>query len=186
MLTLNLLPPEEKKSLNIQIANRRLLIVGLAIIFNLLIFISALGLIWFSLTLKLKNNQQELTALRHKLSLENFLPLQEKIQQINNKLETLNKIQIDHKYYSRILEHLLTLIPAETKIKTIDINENRINLQGFAPRRELVIQLKQNLETRPIFENIQSPIENFLKSTDIDFIFSFNLKKNAFTILNDQ
>lgn len=52
-----------------------------------------------------------------------------------------------------------------------------VNLKGFAPKREQVILFEKNLKGERTFVVSQPPLQNILKSTKVDFEFTFKIKK---------
>lgn len=53
----------------------------------------------------------------------------------------------------------------------------QVKILGFAPDRQQVIEFKEKLEAEKSFTNVISPLQNILKSKNIDFEFTFRIKK---------
>lgn len=52
-----------------------------------------------------------------------------------------------------------------------------ITLSGHAATREQVLLIESALKNDPLFSNVPSPLQNIIKPTEIDFSFTFRLKK---------
>lgn len=179
MITLNLLSPEEKKIILAEQTNRRIIFWGVNLVTALLIFIILLSFIYVSISIKSKIAETDFKNAQAKFKIEGLQNLQTEIKQMNAQIKNLDKIQTEHKYYSQALEKIIDIIPVNALIKKISINQNQVTVEGFSPSRETVLLIRQNLEKSPLFEKIESPIANLLKPTDIDFRFSFTLKKES-------
>lgn len=186
MITINLLPPEEKQLIALWQINRRIIFFGINILIALLIFIILLSTIYFVINTKAKNAEANFKNLQTKLRMEGFQDLQTKIKQTNQQLKNLDKIQNEHKYYSQILSKIIEIISAPSQaptdydarvfIKTISINQNQTTIEGFAANRASVSAIKQSLEQSPDFAKLESPLSNFIKPFNIDFRFTFVIK----------
>lgn len=51
----------------------------------------------------------------------------------------------------------------------------QIALTGFAPRTEDLLQIRESLEQDPLFRNVHFPPANWIRATNIDFSFDFEL-----------
>ena len=100
------------------------------------------------------------------------------IKDLNNKLTLIenaqnNKFVISEKVINAII---LKKIP---KIKITDISyENdslkgkKISIQGNAPSREILLLFRQALEDSVAFKQVDLPISNFVKGSNIQFYLS--------------
>ncbi len=109
------------------------------------------------------------------------VPDQEALAVINDLNAKLAVIEDAKKKDFRISQDVLSAIIAKKSpsIKITDVsysNEplkgNRVSLQGVAPSREILLTFRQALEDDPMFKNVDLPVSNFVKGSDIKFFLS--------------
>jgi len=100
-----------------------------------------------------------------------------KIRQINSKLNFITRIQNDFIYWSKLVEELAKITPADVSFHLIKANANdkTINIKGRAKLRDSLLSFKQNMENSSTFNNIDFPLKNILEKNDIDFEINANL-----------
>lgn len=187
MITLNLLPSKEKRNLYLKKVNWLLRIYAGQFLIALFIFALLLGLIWFFLSSQIKIVDKELGSYEVGVKKEALLELNQKIAKANLQISAVEQLQKEHQYYSLLLEEIITLIPAGARLENINIQKqaatkkepakNKIALTGYAPVRNNVLQIKEGLEKSIYFTDIESPLSNFVKATDINFNFSGIIKE---------
>ena len=175
---INLIPKEEKKKI----------IKGFY--YKLLILFLVLGGVSFLISLVAILPSYFLSSVRNnivnaKLEMQKSepVPLPDQqtllaIKDLNNKLTLIenaqnNKFVISEKVINAII---LKKIP---KIKITDISyENdslkgkKISIQGNAPSREILLLFRQALEDSVAFKQVDLPISNFVKGSNIQFYLS--------------
>lgn len=57
-----------------------------------------------------------------------------------------------------------------------DLKSRQVSLAGFAPTREKLLNLRENLEKEKTFDDIYFPPENWLSPADINFSATFKTK----------
>lgn len=176
MITLNILPPEEKEIIATQQALRKILVMGSLSLVFILIFLLLLSSIWLLLTVQLKSTEAIFKEAEASAQGKAFQELRKEINKINQQLQNVDQLQNKTRNYSFVLERLTELVPPGIRFKNIFINENDIFLKGHATTREALISFKDVLEKSPYFEEIKSPLSNFLKQREIEFSFSFKIK----------
>ena len=60
--------------------------------------------------------------------------------------------------------------------RVVEKEIRKVDILGFAPKREQVLQIEEALEKESEFSNLVSPIENIISPTDINFSFTFEIK----------
>lgn len=176
MLTLNLLPPEEKKKIQGIQAQRKILgLGGMGLIF-ILVFLTLLSSIW--LFLAIQQNSAETIHQNIQADHQNasFQELENKIKQINERLSYAESLNEHPLSYPLALERLVALAPSEIKFTSLSFNQNKASLDGFAPVRQSLLVFKDALSQSPHFGSIDMPLTNFLKQADTDFIVNFEIK----------
>lgn len=172
MITLNLLPPIQRTEIKreaIYLAIENSLTV-------LLLVLIALALILFFAKKILENNFKELATQGIQTTIETS-GLNRKIQDINGTLKIIEGIQ---KKSRNILPFVLEFglptqtgqfVPEKIKINSLQINleENTINIKGWASTRSDLLRFKENLESSDKFTGVKIPLTNLLERRDVEF-----------------
>jgi Tfp pilus assembly protein PilN len=177
---INLLPPQYKQELKKEENLKLVLILG--IIF--LIFLISLTLILLAIKIYIGEQVESLKFLiekeREKSETRQNLELREKIEKTSQTISKLESFYEEKIYFSAILENIFQTIPEGVYLTSLTIVEKeniaQISLSGFAPTREILFELKNNLESKKQFSEINFPPQNWLKPTNIDFTATFKIK----------
>ncbi|MEK7202802.1 MAG: PilN domain-containing protein, partial [Patescibacteria group bacterium] len=94
-----------------------------------------------------------------------------KIGEINSRLKFVSTIQDDFVVWSKIIQDLSIIIPANISLDIIkvDLTNKNIKLRGIAKQRSGLLELKNNLEKSNTYTNIEFPVKNLLEKENIDF-----------------
>jgi hypothetical protein len=116
--------------------------------------------------------------------LQKFSSLEDNAK-VKNLLTEKNALILDYKTLSqsipknsKVIRAFAPLVPEGVSIKQMKISvpNKQIEIYGYALTRELVIKLYDNLvEQKQLFPNIDYPLENVAKPTEINFHFTFNI-----------
>lgn len=175
---INLIPNQEKKKMAADFYLRLFtiffVVIALAFFVGTLLLVPA-----YSLSLTQKNTISE------KLEIEKELPLFKSNQEVlstvrdlNIKINLLEKVNTDKFIVSeRVIDEIILKKMSDIKINQISyeknfLNEKSIYVQGNAPSRERLLVFRQMLENNPLFSEIDLPISNFIKGTNISFSLS--------------
>jgi len=172
------LPPAEKRVLELEQIQRWILFYGLGVLAILIVFAVLLSGIWSFMLMQQKSLVSDFESIQSNTSWgQTLLSQRESIKKTNQALEKISQIQKDHQYYSRLLIGLADLIPPGVRLESLSVDkQGQLAFYGFAPRRELVVALKQNLEKSALFENIESPLSNLTKQAAVNFQFKLKFK----------
>ncbi len=178
MLTINLLPPQEKESLRMIKTNRLLFSYGLAGFFLLLVFCSLLVSTLIFLNIQVKGMEKMTLNEEKNSSTVALKNMEADIVSTNKKLAVIDKVQSEKKIFSTILEDLASLAPDGVQFYNLSYDgaTSRATLDGHALDRQNFISFKDALANDPRFGEIDSPLSNLIKSTDNDFRISFLVK----------
>ena len=104
------------------------------------------------------------------------------IRDLNKKLGLIrntenNKFTISGKVINAILlkkmsSVKITNISYESNSKNGSLQSKKISIQGTAPSREILLLFRQALENSPYFKQVDLPISNFIKGSNIQFYLS--------------
>jgi Tfp pilus assembly protein PilN len=176
MIELNLLPPEEKQEIAGQKAFRKALISGSLSLIFVLIFLAILSSIWLYSLIQLRSIQGIAKELEATPQNQAFGDIKKQIDDINQKLQSFSKLKSQEKDYSFYLEKLIELANPSIKFSSVSFDGSKVSLSGQALTREALLAFKDALGGSSFFQNINTPLSNFLKQNNIDFTFSFELK----------
>ncbi len=179
---INLIPKAEKKK-NIASFYYKLLILFLLVMgFSALVASMAILPAYFVSSVKNKIVDTKL-----EIQKKEPVPLLDRqtltvIKDINGKLNLIetasrNKFVVSQKVIDAIL------FQKTSKIKISDIfyennssdklsSKKKISIQGIAPSREVLLSFRRALENSPAFKQVDLPISNFVKGSNIQFYLS--------------
>jgi len=105
--------------------------------------------------------------------------LEKNITEANQKISNLNSFYQNQIDLTEVLEKISFLLPLNVYLTDFSYQKEKklITLEGFAKTREDFLEFKKSLEVEKGFSNLNSPISNLVKPTDIDFYITFNLVK---------
>jgi type II secretory pathway component PulL len=178
MLTLNLLPPEEKESLRLDKVVRAAVFWGRLFLFLICVFAALLATVWLYLSVQIWAMEKLVDVERGGSSSLAARELELKIANVNGKMKLLDDLQSGRVPLVDILKNLATAVPAGVRFDTIafDAKNRKAILTGRASTREQLIAFQKKIEGSPLFSKVESPVANFIKSENIDFNFSFLIK----------
>lgn len=178
MIKINLLPPEEKENLKLQETRRWIIFYGNSILISSGFFAALLIIVLIFVSTQLKNANLDLAAAQTSFQGQDLKAQQDLIKDLDNKLAKIDKMQKEKKQISDILISLSNITPEETRLNSLSINnKNELVISGFAKNRENIIRFKEILENSSLFENIENPLSNLIKQTDIDFTFNMKISQ---------
>jgi len=166
MLVLNLISEEFRKKIRL----KHFYQITKKINYILIIFAIFVAVILLSAMIILQNNFIE-TVNQTTLITKNNQAHNKKIMEINSKLKLISTIQDDFVVWSKIIEDLSIIIPANVSMDLvkIDLINKSVKLRGVAKQRSGLLELKNNLEKSGSYINIEFPIKNLLEKENIDF-----------------
>ena len=174
MIKLNLLPPGQKKQIYLEKINRWLVFYAASFCAILGGFVLMLLFIYVLISIESKTAETSYRVAQTGSQGQDLSSYEKLAQEFNLELEKVRSIQKEHKNYSLLFEQLLPLVPAGVRFKSLRIDEsNKIVLAGFVSDREQIIKFKDSLESSPHFSDIESPLSNLVKQSNIDFNLSF-------------
>ncbi len=178
MIRLNLLPISEKKSLGLEQTQRWVNFYGSSCLLFLGGFACFLIFVWSLILVQLKGSNLDVQSNQASVQGRTVAEQQDSIRQVNRELERLNAIQKNHKYYSKFLIFLGQAVPTGLRLEGLSVGQGgKVSLSGFASQREALILFKERLEKSDFCKDVESPLANLTKQTDINFNLQFSLKQ---------
>lgn len=174
---LNLLPPQYKQALKKEENFRLFLILGTV---SLTFFIS-LALILFSVRIYVKAQAESVNFLveseRMRLQSTQTAELREKITKGSQNISKLNSFYKNRSDSTRILETIFQAVPEQASLTSLSWRKETgvVTISGFSPNREVLFELRNNLQSEARFSDINFPPQNFVKPANIDFQATFKV-----------
>jgi hypothetical protein len=172
---INLIPKEEKKQMTIDFYFRLGLLFLIMLDFCVVVlFVSILPSYFLSsvkvalVNTKLENQKLEPLPLLGEQSLA-------EIKDINKKLDLIDNAEKNKFILSvRVINSIILGKRPDIKITQIVYENNpisgkKISVTGTAPSREVLFLFRQSLQDNSTFKNVDLPISNFVKGSNIQF-----------------
>jgi len=180
MIKLNLLPFQEKGIIAAEKNQRWIVFYGSVVLGALCFSVVLMGFTWLYIDIQLKSLSDSLGSIQSSLRGQDLKTQQTAVQKLNMYLEKIDTVQKNQKSYSYLLNSLAKIVPDGIRFDSLSVEENgEATLNGFAQKREQVLIFKDLLEKSTVFSNVESPVSNLTKSTDINFYFRFKIQPDA-------
>jgi len=199
---INLLPPIEKKKLFMEKIKRMIIILWFLVFFFVFCLILILSLIKIYVDSKLQAQESLYSQVKEEEEIAGVDDFRQRVEIINQEVEKLNSFYSGRFYFSDLIQKISGILPKDIYLKELSliyvpgkiteekVEENgqvvvkkrkgsdliEVSLSGFSPNRDLLLELKSNLESEDIFENVFFPSSNWFEKYNIDFSASFDLK----------
>ena len=102
--------------------------------------------------------------------------LKNQIKSLNVQMKDFDDLAAGTPVWSTVLQSFAKQVPNGVKISMFDADatNGKIQISGYAPKRDQVIELYNNINNdRDFFKDIDYPLENVSQPTDIIFKFTF-------------
>ncbi|MDP3056932.1 MAG: PilN domain-containing protein [bacterium] len=173
MISLNLLPPGRKEIFRWRQYIKKVILNGIGIIFLLICFSVPLFAINIYLQGEINVLDTQIDSYEKTESVHQLNSMEKSFKQINNALVKIDKIGGEQIYWIDVLEKITTIIPPNIQIFSLQIDpDGGFIVVGNAKTREDVLEFGKRLKNSSDFSNIQTPLDNLIKSDDVDFKFS--------------
>lgn len=178
MLTISLLPPEQKKEYKMEL-NRRLIVfysIGLLTIIG--IFIGLLFSITVYLDIQNDALNQQIIILETAPKAKEIRGLELAIKDFSNLLSKARTIKASLYAFHPFFRDINSIMPQGVYVNTLSVDRQtqKASLTGFAPTRAEVIGFKDGLGKLPWVKLVDSPLSNLIKERNINFSFTIDLK----------
>lgn len=176
---INLLPSQEKEILRQEEKYKLVLILGTLFLIFLICLILILLSIRISFSGQLNVQKILLNQKEESFKKSPSQNLEEKIVSFNQTFSELSSFYSSRSNMVDILEKISQDLPYGVYLTNFnfDSETRQISLSGFSPSREILLELKENLEKEENFQEIYFFPSNWVKPNDIDFVVNFKIKK---------
>jgi len=183
---INLLPPSYKEELQGEEHFRLVLILGMLIV----IFFVCLSLALLAIRVYLSGEIEVQQILVESQSQDDRTSRVEQVQKLNGDIAEVSSFYENKVLISDVILRISDVLPESVYITSLSYtpvfnsksgkadekpSKVKIALTGFAPRTEDLLQIRTSLEQDPLFGNFHFPPSNWIRATNIDFSFDFEL-----------
>ena len=172
---INLLPPQHKRELQRE-ENRKLALI-LEIIFVAVLLSFALILLSIKIYITGELEVQKILLEQKGLESSSIQELEKEIKFYNLSLSKLNSFYQKNSKRTEILEEISQTLPSNIYLTRLNLSTIRfqkglseeeqkeqllVSLSGFSPKRETLLEFKENLEKQELFKEIYFPPSNWV------------------------
>ncbi len=173
MIKLNLLPPQQKEELRLVEFNR--LLVSFAFRFSIVLVIFILLLIssYFCLLIIIRAQNNLIEVRQNDEKAQYQAEVEQRIEQINQEVGKISVKQDKLIIWTPILERLSKITPRGLYLINFSYqaSNNKVSLTGWAENRDKLLRFEKLLKETPYFGEVEAPLSNLIKQTDINFSF---------------
>lgn len=199
---INLLPPIEKEKFLMEKIKKVVIILWFLAFFLACCFILVLIALRIYANSQLEIQGIYFLETKNETKLAKVAEFRERIELINSDMAKLDSFYSNKVYFSDLIEKISEKLPSEVYLDNLSlvyvpgkettekveidgqiITKKRrgpdtieVSLAGFSPNRDILVELKNNLESEESFENVFFPASNWVERYNIDFSISFEIK----------
>ncbi len=178
MLTLNLLPPQEKEKLIFVMRTRAVLAFMSAVVavffIGLMLFLPTV----FQLAIQKSDVMRVLAEERENQARTGVKEKIERIQTSNRLAEVVTQHEKDSPGLFDLFEAIIRATPAAIQLEGVSWKPQarEVAIEGFSPERRVLIEFLRALEQQPRVARVSSPIANIIRGTNIRFSLVVSVK----------
>lgn len=171
----NLLPKEEQREISLEKISGRLFRFFLVILASLCILIVAFAAGRLYLQAKISSIRDRIELQENVVSKEDNLKLKQELNEFNGHLSNLVNMEQHHAQWSEVLIEFARLLPQDVAVDSISASRETgfVRITGFALNRDSVLQLRKDLLASPYFKDVNFPLSNLNRATNVTFSYSF-------------
>jgi Tfp pilus assembly protein PilN len=177
----NLLPKDEQREVVLERITAKLKNLFAWILLSLLVLAGFLLATRIYLGSELSRVSEQVNMQRQVVSQAENRELKQQLDGLNTHLSNLVLLDEQQAVWSEVLIELARLTPVDTSIDTIQADRESfvIRLTGFSLNRDSVLQFRRNLLASEYFSDVDFPLSNLIKPTDVNFHYSFYVNENS-------
>ena len=173
---INLLPPSYTEELRGEEHFRLVLILGMLIV----VFFVCLSLALLAIRVYLAGEIEVQQILVESQSQDDRRARVDQIRDLNGDIKEVSSFYKNKMLLSDAILRISDALPESVYITSLSYtpvsnSKVKIALTGFAPRTEDLLQIRTGLEQDPLFGNFHFPPSNWIRATNINFSFDFEL-----------
>lgn len=177
MITLNLIPENEKKEL--QLLNTYVAIKNLVLVILLGVMVSSIMLLIGKIILlqHFTETVSENVLKTFSINITNI-----DIKKLKKEMDAAKEIQKNHINWINFFIHFNTMANNGIAVNSLEINgQGGVNISGLAKERQNLIDFEKNINDSGYFNEFKFPYDSLFKKNDIIFNISLIFDVNAIT-----
>jgi Tfp pilus assembly protein PilN len=176
---LDLLPKERKSELKRKKLFRNILRQEFLFLTPILVLVIILLNIFYLLSFEQKTSIAAQSAEQSQDKYQKLNAYEQKFKQVNTATASLLKIQAGHLYWGNVFKRMDADVPDGITVANFSTKDYSVFLVGKAKSRDILLNLKSNLESDACFANVDVPLSNLVVKDDIDFQIDFLVNKEC-------
>jgi len=174
---INLLPPEQKQVLLLEEKFKLVLILGIIVLAFLVSFVFILISIKIFLDAEMEIQKINFEQKEKELKVPALQDIENKITEANAAFSQLDSFYRGQRNSIVVFEKIFNALPSGIYLNNLSFNSisSQIFLLGFSPSREILLQLKENLEKETSFSGVYFPPINWIEPVNINFSLNFKI-----------
>ena len=107
--------------------------------------------------------------------------IRQEVQKQNNIIVDYNNLSTASPKWSGVLSEFAKLVPSDVVLTSLAANTKtgKIDVLGVGTTRDAVLKLRSNINDSKLFKNINLPLENLQKPSNVVFSYTFYLADGA-------
>ncbi len=181
MLSINLLPQDEKKLIHFEAISRLTIRIGVVIFLLLLLFTILLLPSYSILVFQDDDIAERLEVEQKSETLYQVRNLESEVTKVNARLQVINNLNQTTLSPIAVMNRLFSKFPPGVTLKSFsfDAVSREIVLEGFSPTRDSYIQFENVLKDDDMFSEVVAPISNLISPISINFSIKLSLRENT-------
>ncbi len=175
---INLLPPLRQKQIAEEEAVKVAAVVVMAAAAALLFFAAALFMVRVFYQYELKTAEIVMEEKKAIAGMRDVSAVESQIALGNALAAEIADFDRRQTKITEVFLHVAECLPAGISLSSFQFSQNRINIEGISPNRDILALFKKNLESRSDFAEVVFPASDWLSASDIEFSASFEYVKN--------
>jgi Tfp pilus assembly protein PilN len=174
----NLLSLEDQQNIRLEKATALLFNFFLWVVLSLLMLLVFMIAGRFYLISELSSVETRIELQKQTVSQSENQQLKNTLNEFNTHLANLVNLEKHQGQWSEVLIEFARLVPKDVAVDSFtgERQTGRIRITGFAKTRESVLRLRQNLLDSGNFTDVNFPLSNLVKPTDLNFNYTFFVK----------
>lgn len=183
-ISINLLPPIQKKILQTQSILRIILDQQFSVILMMFVVILSLGAINFIVSANLSAIEESNEKIVTQSDYAEVLELHELFKETNLRTAVISDLHKNNVSWGFVLERVGETMPRDIKIDEIRTKDNQVTLSGVAQRVSSLVAFKDRLAAMKVAESecfltVNVPDQYLVKQNDADFMMTFYVSESC-------
>lgn len=172
---INLLPPEQQRSIRLTRLNSQVMSFGVWFILSLLVFATVLFASFLVLRQRLDAMEQEVAVQSKALDELKDTAVRKEVENFSQNLKNFETLLKARDNWSGILQELARNLPPDMAVDSLSVNraDRKIELGGRAATRSSVLEFRRHLLDSGHFANINFPLANLEKAENLRWKYRF-------------